>query len=55
MGTQQFEIDAPSGQWGWVVASGTGWAEPGHWKLGTYRVVILIDGIKFAEGSFTIE
>jgi hypothetical protein len=34
---------------------GRGWEEPGWWKVGTYRVEILIDGVKFAEGSFTIE
>jgi proteasome lid subunit RPN8/RPN11 len=36
-------------------AKGWGWEQPGMWKLGTYRVEILIDGVKFAEGSFTIE
>ena len=35
--------------WGW------GNAEPGrHWAGGKYRVVILMDGVEFAEGSFTI-
>jgi hypothetical protein len=30
-------------------------AKPGrHWTCGIYSVVILIDGGKFAEGSFTI-
>jgi hypothetical protein len=38
----------PSYSWGW------GWEEPGHWQPGTYRVAILIDGVEFAEGSFTI-
>jgi Domain of unknown function (DUF3859) len=33
---------------------GYGWVQPGRWKLGTYRMEILIDGVKFAEGSFTI-
>jgi hypothetical protein len=36
-------------------AMGYGWVQPGRWKVGTYRVEILIDGVKFAEGSFTIE
>jgi hypothetical protein len=35
--------------------SGRSWEEPGHWEPGTYRIEILIDGVKFAEGSFTIE
>ena len=39
----------PSYQWG------LGGAKPGFWTPGTYRVEILIDGVKFAEGSFTIE
>ena len=39
----------PSYQWG------LGGAKPGFWTPGTYRVEILIAGVKFAEGSFTIE
>ena len=35
--------------------SASGWDVPGRWKLGTYRVEILIDGGEFAKGSFTIE
>ena len=35
--------------------AGLGWDDPGQWKCGTYRVEILIDGVKFTEGSFTIE
>jgi hypothetical protein len=34
---------------------GLGWDNPGNWKPGTYRAEILIDGVMFAEGSFTIE
>jgi hypothetical protein len=34
---------------------GSGQAQDGRWKVGTYRVEILIDWDKFAEGSFTIE
>jgi hypothetical protein len=34
---------------------GMGAVKPGFWTPGTYRVVILIDGIEFAEGSFFIE
>jgi len=37
-----------------VYAEGCGWREPGWWTPGTYRVVILIDEVKFTEGSFTI-
>jgi hypothetical protein len=33
---------------------GRGWAEPGHWSLGTYDVVILIDEFPFAGGAFAI-
>ena len=29
--------------------------KPGFWTRGTYRVVILINGVEFAEGSFVIE
>ena len=34
---------------------GIGAVKPGFWTPGTYRVVIFIDGVKFAEGSFVIE
>ena len=34
---------------------GLGWADPGHWQCGTYRLEILMDGVKFAEGLFVIE
>jgi hypothetical protein len=53
--TRSYENIVPSGLWGWDVASGTGWDEPGHWTPGTYRLEILIDGVKFADESFTIE
>ena len=33
---------------------GWGFKEPGNWPLGTYRVDILLDGQRFAEGHFTI-
>jgi hypothetical protein len=36
-------------------ADGCGVEQPGLWDAGDYRVEILIDGITFAEGSFTIE
>jgi hypothetical protein len=35
-------------QWGF------GSEQPGSWRPGTYRVVIFIDGVQFAEESFTI-
>jgi hypothetical protein len=39
----------------WTYPSwGTGWAQSGRWTPGVYRVEILIDGVEFAEGSFTI-
>jgi hypothetical protein len=38
--------------WG---SMGWGWEEPGHWQRGIYRVEILINGVKFVEGWFTIE
>ncbi len=31
-----------------------GWDEPGHWPGGRYRVIILVDGKPFGEGTFTI-
>jgi hypothetical protein len=34
--------------------SGWGWDNPGRWTPGIYRVVILIDEVEFAEGSFGI-
>jgi hypothetical protein len=34
---------------------GYGWNKTGNWTPGTYRVEILIDGVEFAEGSFSIE
>ncbi|NPU83104.1 MAG: hypothetical protein HPY65_01355 [Syntrophaceae bacterium] len=37
----------------WVSHS-WGWDEPGHWPGGRYRVVILVDGKPFGEGTFTI-
>jgi hypothetical protein len=42
--------DRASFEW----SAGRGWEEAGHWIPGTYRVEILLDGVKFAEGSFTI-
>jgi hypothetical protein len=36
-------------------SEGFGWDQPGQWKLGTYRVVILFDGVIFAQRPFTIE
>lgn len=33
---------------------GWGFKEPGNWPLGTYRVDILLDGQRFAEGHFTV-
>jgi hypothetical protein len=38
----------------WYTA-GRGSAEPGQWKPGVYHVEILIDGVTFADGAFTIE
>jgi hypothetical protein len=37
------------------LSGGIGKSTGGHWPLGTYRVVIFIDGVEFAEGSFTVE
>ncbi|HOI72508.1 MAG TPA: hypothetical protein PLO63_00055 [Syntrophales bacterium] len=37
----------------WVSHS-WGWDEPGQWPGGRYRVVILVDGKPFGEGTFTI-
>ena len=34
---------------------GMGGVKPGFLTPGTYRVVILINGVEFAEGSFVIE
>ena len=33
---------------------GRGYQERGRWKLGTYRIVILINGVVFAGESFTL-
>jgi hypothetical protein len=33
---------------------GIGAAQPGYWQTGVYRVVVFIDGVQFAEESFTI-
>jgi hypothetical protein len=42
--------------WAWCWFSrGYGWADPGHWKPGIYRVVILIDGVEFPEEFFKIK
>jgi hypothetical protein len=38
----------------WWFSRGCGWPDPGLWTPGIYRVVILIDGMEFAEGSFII-
>jgi hypothetical protein len=42
------DADSRPYQWGF------GAAQPGSWKAGVYRVVIFIDGVEFAEGTFTI-
>jgi hypothetical protein len=34
---------------------GMGAVKPGFWTPGAYRVVIFIDGVEFADGSFVIE
>jgi hypothetical protein len=31
-----------------------GWDKPGYWPPGNYRVVVLIDGRPFGEGTFTV-
>jgi hypothetical protein len=33
---------------------GWGWASPGNWKVGNYRVEVFIDGKKIGQGYFTI-
>jgi hypothetical protein len=37
------------------VSRGFGWDLPGYWTPGTYRLVILVDGVIFAQRPFTIE
>jgi hypothetical protein len=32
-----------------------GWDQPGQWTPGMYRLVILVDGVIFAQRPFTIE
>jgi hypothetical protein len=42
---------------GWTSSNnsnGWGWAEPGQWEPGTYRVELFNEGKKIAEGSFEI-
>lgn len=36
------------------VSNSWGWNDPGHWLPGSYRVVVLVDGLPFGEGTFTI-
>ena len=36
-------------------SEGFGWDQPGQWKPGTYRLVILFDGVIFAQRPFTLE
>jgi hypothetical protein len=55
MGTRQYEEVVDSDCKWWRAVSRRGWNEPGKWARGTYRVEILIDGVKFAEEPFTIE
>ena len=35
-------------------ASGWGWSEPGHWKVGEYTVEIFVKYQKIAHGAFTV-
>lgn len=51
--TEYQAVVKPDWQNSWHT-KGWGWTEPGHWKNGTYRVEILIDGKKVTEGHFTI-
>jgi hypothetical protein len=52
--TNRHEIKIDPGSKVLELTTGRGQEEPGLWALGTYRVEILIDGVKFAESSFTV-
>jgi hypothetical protein len=55
MSTREYDDEGCSdGRW-WNSLSSSGWDDAGRWTPGPYRVEILINGVKFAEGSFTIE
>jgi hypothetical protein len=55
MTANHYEEQLQSGWGSWRSVSARGWDDPGHWEQGTYRVEILIDGVLFAERSFSIE
>ena len=54
-GQSQHEYVLKANEERWMYPWGFGWPEAGRWKTGTYRMEILIDGVTFAVGSFTIE
>ena len=55
MGTRVYDEEVHS-EWEWCSSlSSRGREDAGLWTPGVYRVEILIDGVEFARGSFTIE
>jgi hypothetical protein len=55
MGETEGDAVTQSGTETFSCTQGWGWEQPGRWPLGVHRVEILLDGMSFATGEFSID